>query len=70
MITNVDSQHAEDEETNESEQQPGPTEKPWNEHSEQNVDIPHQEHKKTWYDLTPERKKQLEVRSLIISILQ
>lgn len=36
-------------------------EKQWNEHTEQQVDIPHEEHKKKWWDLTDERKKQVEI---------
>lgn len=36
--------------------------KPYESHPDQKVDIPHEEHKKKWWDLSDERKKQLEVR--------
>lgn len=36
-------------------------EKPWDQHSHQKVDIPHEEQKKNWYDLDEKRKKELEV---------
>jgi len=36
-------------------------EKNWDQHEEQHVDIRHVERKQNWYDLTPERKKQLEM---------
>ncbi|GBE83024.1 carbohydrate-binding module family 12 protein [Sparassis latifolia] len=38
-----------------------PPEKQWDQHQEQKVDIPHEERKKSWQDLSPERKKQLEL---------
>jgi hypothetical protein len=37
------------------------SEKSWDEHSQQTVEIPHEEHKKSWHDITPERKQQLEI---------
>ncbi|KAH9948840.1 carbohydrate-binding module family 12 protein [Amylocystis lapponica] len=36
-------------------------EKNWDQHDTQQVDIHHEERKKNWYDLTDERKKQLEI---------
>ncbi|ETW80945.1 carbohydrate-binding module family 12 protein [Heterobasidion irregulare TC 32-1] len=35
--------------------------KPYESHPDQKVDIPHEEHKKKWWDLSDERKKQLEL---------
>lgn len=42
-------------------QQQQQSEKPWDQHSEQTVDIPHEEKKKKWYEIDDHRKKQLEV---------
>ena len=33
-------------------------------HPDQTVEVPHEEQKKNWYDLSDERKKQLKVRAL------
>jgi len=42
-------------------QQQQQTEKPWDQHTEQTVDIPHEEKKKKWYEIDDHRKKQLEI---------
>src|SRR5258705_6492342 len=34
----------------------------WHEHKTQQVEIPHEERQKKWYDLDDKRKKELEVR--------
>ncbi|KAI0727103.1 carbohydrate-binding module family 12 protein [Fomitopsis betulina] len=39
----------------------GDEKKPWDQHQEQSVDIPHEERKKNWYDIDDHRKKQLEI---------
>jgi len=42
-------------------QQQQQSEKPWEQHSEQTVDISHEEKKKKWYEIDDHRKKQLEI---------
>ena len=39
------------------------TSKQWHEHKTQQIEIPHEERQKKWYDLDDQRKKELEVRT-------
>jgi hypothetical protein len=44
-------------------QEENDTSKQWHEHKTQQIEIPHEERQKKWYDLDDQRKKELEVRT-------
>jgi hypothetical protein len=45
------------------------TSKQWHEHKTQQIEIPHEERQKKWYDLDDQRKKELEVRTCALALL-